>query len=33
MKKHILMIGAASLLAMSTLAQADAKKPLAQWTC
>jgi len=33
MKKHILMIGAASLLALSTLAQADAKKPLAQWTC
>lgn len=33
MKKHILMIGAAGLIAMSTLAQADAKKPLAQWTC
>ncbi|MCU1729413.1 acid-activated periplasmic chaperone HdeA [Pseudomonas sp. 7P_10.2_Bac1] len=33
MKKHILMIGAASLLALSTLAQADAKKPLTQWTC
>ncbi|MEB0204265.1 acid-activated periplasmic chaperone HdeA [Pseudomonas sp. CCC3.1] len=33
MKKHILMIGAAGLVAMSTLAQADAKQPVSKWTC
>ncbi|NNG65489.1 HdeA, partial [Pseudomonas fragi] len=33
MKKHILLLSAVSLVALSGLAQADAKQPVAQWTC
>lgn len=34
MKKHLLMIGAASLVALSTLANAaDTKQPVSKWTC
>lgn len=34
MKKHLLILGTASLVALSTLAQAaDTKQPVSQWTC
>ncbi|GLX91599.1 acid stress chaperone HdeA [Pseudomonas fragi] len=34
MKKHIVLVGAAGLFALSTLAQAaDAKQPISAWTC
>ena len=34
MKKHILLIGAAGLMALSSLAQAETtKQPVANWTC
>ena len=33
MKKHILLLSAVSLVALSGLAQADAKQPVAKWTC
>lgn len=34
MKKHILMMGAVSLVAMSTLVHAaDTKQPVSKWTC
>ena len=34
MKKHILLIGAAGLMALSSLAQAETtKQPVAKWTC
>ena len=33
MKKHIRLVGALGLAALSTLAQAETKQPVAQWTC
>lgn len=33
MKKHLLMIGAAGLVALSSLAHADTKPPVSKWTC
>ena len=33
MKKHILLMGAVGLAALSTLAQAETKQPVAKWTC
>ena len=33
MKKYILMMGAASLVALTSMAHADTKKPVAKWTC
>ena len=33
MKKHILLVGVVGLAALSTLAQAETKQPVAKWTC
>ena len=33
MKKHILFMGVVGLAALSTLAQAETKQPVAKWTC
>ena len=33
MKKHILLMGAVGLVALSTLAQAEPKQPVSKWTC
>ena len=33
MKKHILLMGAVGLVALSTLAQAETKQPVSKWTC
>ena len=33
MKKYILMMGAASLVALTSMAHADTKQPVSKWTC